>query len=424
MALIFAYLPDRTARARLAEAAKVRERLYGGYRVSFAESWREVEESVRLRPGALVVFDPYATGIIEAELLLAFRAGYPSVPLFAYGTPSADSSTVFFTGRAHEVVAVDRERGTVRWRGSTGESTSSTAGFNTVVAGDVVVVPDIALHGFDRQSGALRWRFAPSRSTPGAANLASDGHTVYAGSLEGRVYAVDARTGNERWSTQVAEGDGVAAFDPTVADGTVYVGIKRLTIPNTGALVALDAATGSLRWIHEFTSDDPRLGTGCFGGAVTYGALVIVGVQNGTIVALDRATGAVRWRAPRLGNLPLGAGGSPDSDMRPLVLAGSAVVAGSTTGVVVALDAATGTERWRAFANRGSAVYPLAADAERVYVNHFAGQLAAFSLKTGSLLWLAGDNRNGFGDFVNAPKVDGDRVYLSGHSGFHALRTR
>jgi outer membrane protein assembly factor BamB len=341
-----------------------------------------------------------------------------------WGTPSVDAATVFFTGRAHEVVAVDREQGTVRWRASTGQATASTAGFNTVVAGDVVVVPDIALYGFDRQTGALRWRFAPEGATPGASNLASDGETIYAGSLEGRVYAVDARTGAARWSVQAGRGDGVAAFDPTVADGTVYVGIKRLTIPNTGALVALDAATGAVRWTHEFTSDDPRLGTGCFGGAVVHGELVIVSIQDGTIAALDRGTGVIRWRAPRLSNLPRGAGGSPDSDMRPLVVAGPAVIAGSTTGVVTALDAGTGTERWRAFANRGSAVYPLAADAERVYVNHFAGQLAAFSLRDGALLWLAGDNRNGFGDFVNAPRVAGNHVYLSGHAGYHALRTR
>jgi AraC-like DNA-binding protein len=85
MALVFAYLPDRSARARLTEAAKSKERLYTGYRVSFVHSWGEVEESVRLHPGVLVVFDPYATGRIEAEFLLAFRAGYPSVPLFAYG---------------------------------------------------------------------------------------------------------------------------------------------------------------------------------------------------------------------------------------------------------------------------------------------------------------------------------------------------
>ncbi|HEY0037275.1 MAG TPA: PQQ-binding-like beta-propeller repeat protein [Longimicrobium sp.] len=340
-----------------------------------------------------------------------------------WGTPSVDPATVFFTGRAHEVVAVDRARGTVRWRASTGQATASTAGFNTVVAGDVVVVPDIALYGFDRQTGALRWRFAPEGGSPGAANLASDGETVYAGSLEGRVYAVDARTGAARWTVELGRGEGVAAFDPTIADGTVYVGIKRLTIPNTGALVALDAATGAVRWSREFTSDDPRLGTGCFGGAVVYGGLVIVSIQDGTVAALDRGTGAVRWRASRLSNLPLGAGGSPDSDMRPLVLAGEAVVAGSTTGVVTALDAATGAERWRAFANRGSAVYPLAVDGERVYVNHFAGQLAAFSLHDGALLWLAGDNRNGFGDFVNAPRVDGEHVYLSGHGGYHALRT-
>jgi outer membrane protein assembly factor BamB len=252
--------------------------------------------------------------------------------------------------------------------------------------------------------------------------ISTDGERVYAGSLTGVVYAVDAASGAQRWAAAVGPSDALV-LRPVVRDGVVYVGLKRLTAPNSGAVAALDALTGAVRWKVDLVATDPGLPSGCLGPAVFYGDMVIMSVQDGSIRALDRATGQTRWVAPRLSGLPSGAGGSPDNDDRPLTVAGSTVVAGSTTGYLVGLDAASGAQRWRVTANRGSAVYPLATDGATVYVVYFGGQLAAVRASDGAALWSAGDNRGGAGAFAMTPAVDLNRLYISGRDGYYALRS-
>jgi len=336
------------------------------------------------------------------------------------GIPAVDSTSVYFLSARHEVLGVDKRTGAVRWRSHTGAAGECTTGFNTVIASDVVAVADEGVRAFDRATGASRWTFRPGGDEV-TSFLAADGSTIYAGSHAGRVYAVDARSGAQRWMTVVSSASDVKALRPTVDDGVVYVGIKQFVGPTRGALAALDATTGATRWIHRFAQDTPGLGTGCPGGAVVAGDAVVVSIDDGRVVALDRATGEPRWVAPRLQNLPAGAGGSPENDQRPLAVRAAVLVAGSTTGYLTAVDAATGQERWRATANLGSAVYPLVAGDSSVYVTHLGGQLAALDLRTGRTRWVAGNTRSG-GDFTLSPAVDGRHLYVGGPGGYYAFR--
>ncbi|HEU4640839.1 MAG TPA: PQQ-binding-like beta-propeller repeat protein, partial [Gemmatimonadaceae bacterium] len=231
-----------------------------------------------------------------------------SVPV----NPAFDGGTVYFGSGTHEVIAVDGRTGTVRWRHATELTGGQTAGFNVVVAADVVAMGDIDVYAFDRRTGAPRWRFqAADLDETGTRSLAADAQTIYAASLRGRVYALDARTGQPRWVTDLAQGDtATASFDPIVADGVVYVGTKAFSSHATGRFVALDVATGSIRWAYNFTPEHAGQYAGCFGGAVVWGQLVIVGQEDGRIFAFDRATGSVVWTAPSV-RLPTMEGGTP-----------------------------------------------------------------------------------------------------------------
>jgi len=82
--------------------------------------------------------------------------------------------------------------------------------------------------------GTERWQFTPGGAV--ASPTVADG-TVYVGSADSNLYAVDAQTGTEQWRFQVG---GVAS--PTVADGTVYVGSA------DSKLYAVDAQTGTEQW--------------------------------------------------------------------------------------------------------------------------------------------------------------------------------
>jgi outer membrane protein assembly factor BamB len=64
------------------------------------------------------------------------------------------------------------------------------------------------------------------------------------------VYAVDAKTGQQKWKTGVADQstslEHMESGAPQVADGNVYV------LDSKNTLWALDAATGATRWKYAF----------------------------------------------------------------------------------------------------------------------------------------------------------------------------
>jgi outer membrane protein assembly factor BamB len=331
-------------------------------------------------------------------------------------TPSADSQTVFFGSTAHDLVAVDARTGAVRWTAKTQAGGPRTEGRNTVVAGEVVAVGDVSVYAYRRSDGAARWVYQPtSGDWPGVFNLATDGMAIYAGSENGRAYAIDATTGAARWVRILASDGNSKALNPTVHNGRVYYGVRHYTSPFTGRFVALDAQTGEEIWSHAFEPELPQQDAGCFGGAAIHGDHVIVAADDGRVYSFDQATGAIRWTAPRLTGLP----GNLDptlGDSRPVVVAGSVVLVGSATGYLVALDAASGSELWRRSPSLGSAILPLAADSERGYVVHLGGQLTVVDVRTGQLLWRTDAL------FVSSPLVRDSSVYLGGIGGYYALR--
>ncbi len=115
-----------------------------------------------------------------------------------------------------------------------------------------------------------------------------------------QVAAFDVRTGKLLWSTPVADayknqmGNGPRAT-PTVVDGTVYA------YTGNGALIALEAKSGQLRWKQTLVDD---LGAksadyGMASSPLVHGDLVIVaaGASGAAVVACEIATGKVRWKS-------------------------------------------------------------------------------------------------------------------------------
>jgi outer membrane protein assembly factor BamB len=170
--------------------------------------------------------------------------------------------------------------------------------------------------------------------------------TVFVGTGTDLVLALDAETGDRRWSYDAGGREtygGGAPGQPAVVDDTVVVGISHSeqadaepTDPGdyTHRVVGLDRETGSERWAAGF--DDPvwagptRVddGDGATGD-------VVVTTQGGTVARLDAESGEVRWRV------------SLDAaiERRVLVAADSLVVV-TVEGTVRALDPATGDRGW------------------------------------------------------------------------------
>jgi outer membrane protein assembly factor BamB len=159
-----------------------------------------------------------------------------------------------------------------------------------------------------------------------------DGDTVYAGSADGRLYALTIPTGKVRWQYKADED---LTTRPAVASGSVFVSSLQDT------LFCVDAATGAWKWHHrrETRSD----GFTIFGAASAVAGpdAVYAAYSDGFAAALDPRTGAARWErqiAPADDQL----------DVDDLALDGGRLYAAAYSGAVLALDARTGDAVWKA----------------------------------------------------------------------------
>jgi outer membrane protein assembly factor BamB len=106
-------------------------------------------------------------------------------------------------------------------------------------------------------------------------------------------------------------------------------------------LLAVDAATGALRWQHPLPPDRPFGDRGQPPGPFAAAGVVVVPAEDGSgaAIGLDATTGTERWRVAGSDDGPRGTDSGPIANTTGLV-----IVAGDNT--VTGLDRATGTERW------------------------------------------------------------------------------
>jgi outer membrane protein assembly factor BamB len=211
----------------------------------------------------------------------------------------------------------------------------------------VVVTYGGEVTALDPATGAVRWTKAVGDGSSSEPTV--DGDTVYVTGA-GKLFALDLGTGNERWAREVA---GSSHSSPAVAGGRVHVGFScatygfgtglgeplwrsdeacsggggKTTVAANGRVYARatgkvhDAANGST--VGTFGSNAPP----AVAGDTAY---LVAGTS---LRAVDATTLATRWTA------------DGDFASTPLVL-NDHVIAGGSRGLV-ALDRATGAERWR-----------------------------------------------------------------------------
>jgi outer membrane protein assembly factor BamB len=99
----------------------------------------------------------------------------------------------------------------------------------------------------------------------------------------GAVFALDQRTGRERWR-----------FLAPARFGTVAVGPETVYVPSDRGLFALDRASGRKLWQARFSPGAGETATVAAGTIVFAGSEITSGKTG--VFALDAASGALRWR--------------------------------------------------------------------------------------------------------------------------------
>lgn len=163
---------------------------------------------------------------------------FRSDPSFANGTIYVGLSPSGNDGIISKVVGFDAETGNKTFEYTEPSNSIQTA--VAVVDGTLYFgSQDNNLYAVDIETETANWIYTTGSSvdsTPAVVN-----GTVYFGSHDGNVYALDAETGDEQWSYNTGE---ISDQSPTVVDGVVYIG-------NSNGVYAIDAETGNKNWFHS-----------------------------------------------------------------------------------------------------------------------------------------------------------------------------
>lgn len=222
----------------------------------------------------------------------------------------------------------------------------------------------------------LKWAFAFPNAIAASSQPAVVDGTVYVGGRNGTFYALDAKTGATRWTFEAQKplGGNVPTFGlrdgPAVVNGVVYFGDAAAN------LWALDAATGKQRWVRKLDNHHSAIITS---SPLVFDGHVYVGVSSqelgqgaldtypcctfrGSVVALDAATGDVKWKhytipqpQPNPGRPAFTPSGAPvwssqtiHAQSRTLYYTSGNPYTGYPTGAeaIGAVNIDTGKERW------------------------------------------------------------------------------
>ncbi|MFG2354412.1 PQQ-binding-like beta-propeller repeat protein [Streptomyces sp. NPDC048521] len=300
-----------------------------------------------------------------------------------WGTPSVDGDLVYVT--SFEVHALDVGTGRRRFK------TRDVAWSMAVADGRIHASDGPTLFALDAREGTDLWRLS---TDAWVYSLTADRGTVVTGTRGGGVQAWEAAGGQKLWEITGCQTDFESPeAGPLVHDGTVYVW-------QDARLRALEARTGEERWSYPI------------GDAASCGGVPVrlapasdgyVYVSAGTrVLAIEVASGMVRWHfeAPAVFLSP------PTFAPGPAVTGGGVYLA-DYLGTVYALDATDGRDRWRIATEARSSVEPVLVAAGHVHVGSGKG-LYTLDAVTGTPKWRfqAG------GDVVGAPAVAEGRIHF------------
>jgi eukaryotic-like serine/threonine-protein kinase len=327
-------------------------------------------------------------------------------------SPAVANGMVYAGSTDGNLYAVDLESGAQKWKFETKVRVTSSP----AVSGGVVYFGsyDGKFYALDAVSGQLKWKFQTAGERRFAARhihgiqpatetmpdpfdfyLSSPAvwnGTVYFGSGDGNVYALDAGTGTVKWKFQTGD---VVHASPAIADGTLFIGSW------DSFFYALDASTGKEKWRFK-TGEDHEISNqvGIQSSAAVTDGIVYFGCRDSNLYALDAATGEKKWIFNNKGSWVI---------TSPAAQNGTVYFATSDSAMFYALDAKSGAPvfslkfKWAMFSSPAIA-------ANMLYMGTHEGKLIAINLKTQKPAWefqTDGSRTNG----LTLTKPDGTPNY-------------
>lgn len=303
--------------------------------VGMATSWPGLNKSAEL---SYVAFGNYVYAVKNTDGSLAWR--FPQdlkKETVFFAAPAIENNLAVFGDYTNLLYGVDATTGQLIWTFS--EAKDKYVG-SPLIKNNMIYAPNADGHLYALDSnGKMIWRFKTGKanwSTP-----ITDGTNFYFGSMDHFIYAlklnysldeigadeVGKRIAIQKplWSTDLE----TAIFaEPVISSQNIlYAGTLG------GKLYALDTSSGKILWSFSASGN---LG-GLWSSPVLVGENVLIGDSHGRIYALDARTGIERWKAPVESGAAVIGGGVSMADKAAFV---------TTAGKVLILNTDDGTETW------------------------------------------------------------------------------
>jgi outer membrane protein assembly factor BamB len=204
-----------------------------------------------------------------------------------------EGTNAFVGDQAGTVYAVSLESGTITWSAEMDgrvDSAVAVADAQVVAVARNTDTAQVVVAAFDAATGERSWPALAiqANSTAGTAPSLAGG-SVFIGSADRRVRALDTENGNERWTTLA-----LSLFSPATLLALDEESVFAADI--AGGLYRLDAADGGRRWSYQLNEVVLR------SSPVVSGSSVLLGLGDGRLVAVDVASGHLVWEsAPSAG---------------------------------------------------------------------------------------------------------------------------
>lgn len=240
-----------------------------------------------------------------------------------YGTPAVVKDSVVFAAGDGELLCLSISDGSLIWRAggiggkdTHGKDVNDGLSDGAAYGGGMLFVSkaDRKLHALNASTGKTVWTYTGGDQGLREAPVYSDG-LVFLGEYDGIFSIINAKTGKR----ENGGGAGGAVNTPTVSGGNVYFSAWN------GAVNAVKIKGVEPLWevnIHDAATTQPAISSG----------LVVVGTGRGAVVALNASNGSLKWRyETEAGNVSA----TP-------IIADGCVFAGGETGYMHVIDASTG----------------------------------------------------------------------------------
>lgn len=299
-----------------------------------------------------------------------------------FSSPAVMNGLVLVGSEDKNLYAIDLQTGKQKWKFATGGAVHSSP---AVYGTNVYVGSFDGFYSININTGKQNWKFKtggekhigdtsywgmkPSGvymddlwdcflSSPVVYKM-DDVLTVYFGSSDGNLYAVDAENGSLLWAFKT---NGIIHSSPTLYHGNIYIGSWDTY------MYALDAKTGKEKW--KFKTGNQTAMTGIQASATVQNGIVYFGARDAHFYALDADNGNIIWKYDAENSWIISSA---------IIKNETIYVGTSDTYLLLGLDVKTGKENFRFKAN-GYVFGSPAIAGNTVYVGDFTGNIFSIDI--------------------------------------------